>query len=171
MTLLPLERCLATLHIVYKEGGHLIYSYHRVFALPITSEWVENLEHNPEQAEKLESFVSRFGRMQDTIADKLLPRWLAALAEPVGSQIETLNRAERLGVLTDTVQWLEARKLRNRLIHEYLSNPLDFATELNLAANYCTLLITTYNALRMDLSQRLAVQIDLLPPCLPSLKT
>jgi hypothetical protein len=36
------------------------------------------------------------------MADKLFPRWLQALAETSGSQIETLNRAERLGVLTST---------------------------------------------------------------------
>ena len=66
-------------------------------------------------AERLEAFVSRFGRMQDTIADKLLPRWLLAQAETPGSQIETLNRAEKLGVLPDVEQWLEARKLRNHI--------------------------------------------------------
>lgn len=85
------------------------------------------MEQDRERAERLEAFVSRFGRMQDTLADKLLPRWLSALAEPVGSQIENLNRAERLGVVEDTLQWLEARKLRNRLVHEYAIEAADFA--------------------------------------------
>jgi hypothetical protein len=56
--------------------------------------------------------------MQDTIAHKLLPRWLEALVESPGSQIEMLNRAERLGAIESTENWLMARKLRNRLIHE-----------------------------------------------------
>jgi len=83
---------------------------------------VRQLDAHPELAERLETFVSRFGRMQHTIADKLLPRWLQALAETPGSQIETLNRAERLGVLASTEQWLEARKLRNHWVHEYMDD-------------------------------------------------
>jgi len=162
-TLQPLDRALAILNIVRKEGEHLIYSYRRVFAHPVTTTWVVNLEHDQEQAERLESFVSRFGRMQDTIADKLLPLWLASLAEPVGSQIETLNRAERLGVLADTIQWLEARKLRNRLVHEYAVEAADFAQDLNLAASYTPMLIDTCNRVRNDLQKRLAISEDRLP--------
>lgn len=163
-SLQPIDRALATMCIVRKEGEHLIYSYQRVFAHPITPEWVASLEGNPEQAERLESFVSRFGRMQDTIADKLLPRWLASLAEPVGSQIETLNRAESLGVLADTIQWLEARKLRNCLVHEYATETADFAQNLNLAAGYTPMLIDTFNRARIDLQSRLGVAENQLPP-------
>lgn len=64
------------------------------------------------------------------MADKLLPRWLLALAERPGSQIEVLNRAERLGVLEDVTAWLEARQLRNRLIHEYMTDSEAFAADL-----------------------------------------
>jgi len=99
---LPVERFLQTLEIVAREGKHLTYSWNSLFSQMIDAEWVHNLEQDPACAERLEAFVSRFGRMQDTMADKLLPRWLLALAEVPGSQIETLNRAERLGVLTST---------------------------------------------------------------------
>lgn len=91
-------------------------------------EWVSNLEQNPLCAEQLEAYMSRFGRMQDTMADKLLPRWLLALAEAPGSQIETLNRAERLGVLSSTEKWLQARNLRNRLVHEYMTTHYSLLT-------------------------------------------
>lgn len=132
---LPVGRFLQTLEIVAREGKHLSYSWHSLFSQTIDAEWVRNLEHAPEIAERLEAFVSRFGRMQDTVADKLLPRWLLALAEKPGSQIETLNRAERLGILTSTERWLEARNLRNRLVHEYeyMTDPERFAEDMNLA--------------------------------------
>lgn len=90
---------------------------------PIDVDWVRGLEQAPELAERLEAFTSRYGRMQDTIAEKLLPRWLHALAERAGSQIETLNRAERLGVIASVERWLEGRKLRNRLVHAYMEDP------------------------------------------------
>lgn len=105
------------------------------------------LEQDPGCAERLEAFVSRFGRMQDTMADKLLPRWLLALAEVPGSQIETLNRAERLGVLPSTERWLEARNLRNRPVHEYITDPARFAEDLVLAREYSLMLLDTFNRL------------------------
>ncbi|WP_286729373.1 nucleotidyltransferase domain-containing protein [Thiomonas sp. 13-64-67] len=90
-------RFLATLYIVAKESAHLEWSRQRLFSQPITPAWVDGLDTQPEPAERLEVFVSRYDRLQDTIADKLLPRWLRALAERPRSQIEVLNRAEQLG--------------------------------------------------------------------------
>lgn len=146
--LLPVERFVKTLHVVWREGVHLLYSWHRLFPAPIDAAWVTSLASEPEAAERMEAFVSRFGRMQDTIADKLLPRWLQALAEEPGSRIDTLNRAEQLQVLTNVTSWLEARKLRNRLVHEYMEDPEEFADGLNLAGGYSPLFIDTYNRVR-----------------------
>ena len=113
-------------------------------------------------AEGLEAFVSRFGRMQDTIGEKLLPRWLIALAETPGSMIENLNRVERLGVLTNVDRWLEARQLRNRLIHEYMKTPETLAADLLLAREYCRDLFTTYSRLRDYAITRMGVsQVEL----------
>ncbi len=36
--------------------------------------------------------------------------------------MENLNRAERLGIIRDTQEWLGARGLRNRLVHEYIDD-------------------------------------------------
>lgn len=83
-TLLPLARFLPTLEIVRREARHLHFNHQRLFAHPIDADWVRKLESAPELAEQMEAFISRYGRMQDTIADKLLPRWLMALAERPG---------------------------------------------------------------------------------------
>lgn len=160
---LPLNRFLYTLDIVAREGRHLQYSWGRLYSQPINVDWVRELESAPELAEQLEAFVSRFGRMQDTIADKLLPRWLLALAETPGSHIETLNRAEKLGVISDVEQWLEARKLRNRLIHEYIENPETFAENLKLAKKYSLMLVNCFNQIRNFAATRMAVKENKLP--------
>jgi uncharacterized protein YutE (UPF0331/DUF86 family) len=55
-----------------------------------------------------------------------------AQAESPGSLIETLHRAEQLGVIDSAASWLEARKLRNRLIHEYMTDPAEFAADMRL---------------------------------------
>ncbi len=160
---LPVDRFLHTLGIVAHEGKHLAYSWGRLYAYPIDADWVRGLESAPEVAERLEAFVSRFGRMQDTIADKLLPRWLMALAETPGSQIENLNRAEKLGVLDNVEHWLEARKLRNRLVHEYMQSPESFAEDLKLAKGYSNLLVNFYNRLRDYAVTRMGIDEGILP--------
>lgn len=161
--LLPVDRFLDTLNIVSREGRHLAYSWRRLYQEDISETWVRELEARPDIAERLEAFVSRFARMQDTIADKLLPRWLMALAETPGSQIEVLNRAERLGVLDSTEVWLEARKLRNRLIHEYMTSPAEFADGLLLAKDYALMLMDTHENLRRDARSRLNLPESRLP--------
>jgi hypothetical protein len=164
--LLPVERFVKTLYIVWREAGHLSYSWHRLFPAPIDAAWVTALAKAPEAAERMDAFVSRFGRMQDTIADKLLPRWLQALAERPGSQIDTLNRAEQLEVVVDVSSWLEARKLRNRLVHEYMEDPEEFAEGLNLASRYSLILMDTYNRVRDFALHRMALAETTLPPLL-----
>ena len=163
-TLLPIDRFVETLKIVQKEGLHLRFSWNRLFANEINEKWVRELDQQPELAEQLEAFVSRFGRMQDTIADKLLPRWLQAQAESTGSQIEVLNRAERLGVVDSVENWLIARKLRNRLVHEYMEAPKAFSDDLNLAKEFSLMLMGTYNQLREYACTRMQLASDLLPP-------
>lgn len=160
---LPVDRFLQTLDIVFREGGHLAYSWGRLYSQPIDIAWVRRLEAKPELAEQLEAFVSRFGRMQDTIADKLMPRWLMALAENTGSQIETLNRAEKLGVVEDVEHWLEARKLRNRLVHEYMESAEDFTEDLMLAKEYSYLLVDSFNRLCKFASTRMEIDETMLP--------
>ncbi len=45
----------------------------RIKALEPNLQWIETLENNIEYSEMLDALVSRFGRLQDTLGDKLLP--------------------------------------------------------------------------------------------------
>lgn len=136
-----------------REGREaLSYSWSKLFSQPIDVAWVASLEQNPSAAEQLEAFVSRFGRMQDTMADRLFPRWLIALAEAPGSQNETLNRAERLGILNSTDRWLEGRNLSNRLVHD---NQEKFVEDLALAKECSLMLMETFNCVRQDAMRRM----------------
>ncbi len=67
---LPIVSFLHTLEIVEKEGRHLIYSWSHLFNQTIDVDCVNNLDNHADCAEQMEVFVSRFGRMQDTMADK-----------------------------------------------------------------------------------------------------
>lgn len=70
----------------------------------------------------------------DTAGDKLLPALLVCLGEPVGSVIDNLDRAARLGLLTGSSDdWIAARTLRNRMVHEYIRNPATLAEAVTAA--------------------------------------
>lgn len=159
----PVERFLATMRIVHSEGRHLSYSWTKLFAEPIDAAWVIALDARPDLAERVEAFASRFGRMQDTIGDKLIPRWLLAVAETPGSMIENLGRAERLGVLPSVERWLEARSLRNRLIHEYVESPEALAADLVRARDYAGDLFAAYERIRVFALTRMGLPADSLP--------
>jgi hypothetical protein len=46
-------------------------------------------------AEKVEAFVSRFGRLQDHLREKLIPRFAALLGESSKSMLDVLAYAEK----------------------------------------------------------------------------
>ena len=138
------NRYLATLDIVRRELHVLDYSGKKLSARPIDKEWVESLEQDMEAAEEVEAYVSRFGRLQDTMGDKLLPRSLAVALESPGSMLDNLNRAERLGWIDDVTEWVAVRELRNRLVHEYMTNAQRFAEDLATTLGYVPKLRQVY---------------------------
>jgi len=99
----------------------------------MTADRVATLRTDIDLAERTDAFVARFGRLQDTLADKLLPVLLEWLAEPVGPAIDNLNRAERLGWIQSVDIWLELLRLRNRMVHEYVRDAVELASALMAA--------------------------------------
>ena len=140
-------RLLALLKIVRREGALLLKTDTRLFTVQLDAAWVERLENDDDLAERLDAFVSRFGRMQDTVGDKLIPALLRSIAEKTGSALDNLNRAEKFGLLPSVEEWLDARNLRNKLVREYMSDPEEFAAALNKAHLTVPLLVSTYNAI------------------------
>ena len=66
--------------------------------------------------------IQTAGCLQDNLGDKFLPQLLLALAEKPGAAIDNLDRAERLGWIESVEAWLEIRKLRNQMVHEYIED-------------------------------------------------
>jgi hypothetical protein len=150
------KRLLSLLEIVRREGVLLLKTDARLFKARLNAAWVERLEDEEDSAERLDAFVSRFGRMQDTLGDKLLPSLLRSLAEKPGSALDNLNRAEKLGLLTSVVEWLDVRNLRNKLIHEYMADAEEFAQALNQAHVVVQWLLATYNAINLFARARIS---------------
>jgi hypothetical protein len=122
--------------LVNKELAHLQVTDARLFAAPFTEQRARQLDQDIDLAERVEAFVSRFGRLQDTLGDKLLPAYLAAHGERMATFVENLDRAERLGLIKDAQAWLDMRRLRNQMVHEYVEDPLVLASALNAAHTF-----------------------------------
>ena len=105
-----------------RECQHLLDTDGRLFGSLFTVEEAHKLAVDPILAERLDAFVSRFGRLQDTVGDKLLPALLTALAEKPGPAIDNLDKAEKFGFIESVDVWMEMRRLRNQMVHEYIED-------------------------------------------------
>lgn len=143
------KRCWQIQRLVDKESHYLEDVARRLFVEPtISAQWIKHLIESPEGRDRLEAFVGKFSRTQDTLIDKLLPNCLAAVGEKTGSALDNLNRAERLGLLDNPDRWLAMRHLRNRLVHEYVDDMADLAAALNLARGMVDTLLAAGKTLR-----------------------
>ena len=135
------------IRVTAKEARYLERTADRLRARNIDLSWVESLENSDEHSEMLDAFVSRYGRLQDTLGDKLLPAMLRAGLEKAGSQLDNLLRAEKLGWIESTQVWIELRELRNRLVHEYMESADDLLDALHQALQGVHVLTETQSRL------------------------
>lgn len=142
------------LEITEKEVFYFQQSKIRVINSNIDTKWIEVLDQNPEHSEMLDAFVARFSRLQDTIGDKLLPAILKLNLESVGSQLDNLFRAEKLGWIDSADQWIELQGLRNSLVHEYMTSPEKLLSALKKVIQLCDVLIKTQKLLERNFKNK-----------------
>lgn len=132
------ERLLFLCRIVRKEVLHLNETTSRLFAnaAETSAEEVRRWLAEPELSERLDAFVARFSRLQDTVGDKLLPPLLLQLGERPAAAIDNLTRAERLGWMDSAEDWMACRTLRNQMIHEYIEDIHVLTHALNAGKNF-----------------------------------
>ena len=152
------QAALLALDLAHREAEHLRYSETTLFALPIDLVWVQNLNHRPELAEKVEAFVSRFGRLQDHLGDKLLPRFAALVGENSKTLLDALATAEKTDLLDNADAFIAARKLRNALVHEYMHDAQTFLDSLFAAQQACHMFFAVIEKAESEIN-RLGVRI------------
>lgn len=142
--------------VIERETRHLQDTDQRLFGnLVDPTHLLGELDSDPILAERIDAFVSRFGRLQDTLADKLIPSLLDALGEPRGAAIDNLDRAERFGWIESTEAWFTARRLRKQMIHEYIEDRLLLLDALQAGHAFVPTLIMTATHLLQVVNQRL----------------
>ena len=140
--------------VVRKECQHLATTDQRLFGGLFTLAQAMQLEENTDLAERVEAFVGRFGRLQDTVGDKLLPLLLAALGEKTSAAIDNLDRAERLGLLSSADEWIVMRNLRNQMVHEYVEDPVVLTSALQTGHAFVPALVAAANKMIAEIERR-----------------
>lgn len=150
----PQARLAFLVETVELEARNLLETDRRLFAVPFSADRAMALRTRLDESERTDAFVARFGRLQDTLADKLLPEYLRSLDEPVGAVIDNLDRAEKLGLLSSADEWLASRKLRNRMVREYVRDPAELSQTLNQGHVLVPLLTSLAAAIAADCRRR-----------------
>ena len=140
--------------VVRKECKHLTTTDQRLFDGTFTLEQAARLDEDPDLSERVEAFVGRFGRLQDTVGDKLLPVLLSALGERASAAIDNLDRAERMGLVKSADEWLTMRNLRNQMIHEYVDDTAVLISALQTGHDFVPSLIATANQMCVEIERR-----------------
>jgi len=139
------HRLQQVMQLVRRSEAGLCRSRSRLFEnQQVDAAWVLSVDDQPEREDMMEAFASKFNRFQDMLGDKLLPILLMWKGERTGAFIDNLNRAERLELVVSAQQWLEARALRNKLVHEYMVDAGEFAQSLNLANDLSAMLLQSW---------------------------
>ncbi|WP_294251988.1 hypothetical protein [Propionivibrio sp.] len=133
--------------VVRKECFPLACTDQRLFDKPFSVERAKQLDSDPEQAERVEAFVGRLGRLQDTPGYELLPLILIALGETPATMIDNLDRAERLDLIKSADDGLTMRKQRNQMVHEYAEDPIVLSSALQTGHFFCA---RTYGCCRKN---------------------
>jgi uncharacterized protein YutE (UPF0331/DUF86 family) len=124
-----------------------------LFAQPIDTEWVKAIATRDELAEKIDAFVNRLGRLQDHIGDKLIPTFARLMGEQPKSLLDILAYAERMHWLDNAEEFIGSRRLRNQLIHEYMTDPDLFLEAIQNAKEASQMLIDIVAKLRNQADQ------------------
>jgi len=82
----------------------------------------------------LDQYIYRFSKLQDLMGSRLFPLTLEALAEPIADKafIDILNRLEKLKILDSAFSWIQLRKIRNDIAHEYPASLIERIEGINL---------------------------------------
>ncbi len=88
-----------------------------------------------EKIKTIDSFIYRFIKLQDLMGEKLFKLFLDEIGEYKNSMslIDILDKLEKFGIINKASQWMEYRKLRNKLTHEYPNNEQDVIDGIYLA--------------------------------------
>lgn len=85
-------------------------------------------EYNEDEQDRLESMSSKFARLTDLILKQAVKTIdMLDLEDPPETLRDAINRAEKKGLVSSALKFIEIRKMRNKIAHEYVDEDDLFA--------------------------------------------
>ena|SRR3989338_2359087 len=138
----------------------LLWSKKRLAKLfPLTKRKITSLTE--EQDNDIESFLSRFSKLQDFAGAKLFPMLLYVFAPSQLEKltfIDQLNLLEKLNLIPSRQDWEALRKIRNKLAHEYPEERSLHMDELNEAYSAIDKLFSFFEFVKKQLPKELLTE-------------
>ncbi len=88
-----------------------------------------------EKIKTIDTFIYRFIKLQDMMGEKLFKLFLDEIGEYKDnmSLLDILDKLEKFEIIENSMDWMEYRKLRNKLTHEYPNNEDDVIDGIKIA--------------------------------------
>ena len=97
-----------------KAAETLNFSYDKCSAIGLKN------DYDAEEQDRFESLTAKFARLSDLIIKQAIKAIdILDLDEPSETVRDAINRAEKKGLIESAGRFVEIRKLRNRIAHEY----------------------------------------------------
>ena len=95
----------------------------------------ESVFQDEERVKTIDSFIYRFIKLQDLTGQKLFKFYLDDIGDYRDdmSLLDVLDKLEKLRVIDKAETWMQFRKLRNELTHEYPDNEDEITEGIKLA--------------------------------------
>lgn len=121
--------------------------------MPLTEEVYDKLDDV--NISFVDQLIFRFSKLQDTLGDKLFASFLELNGENIKKMtfIDRLNRLEELEIIEKN-EWLNLRKNRNEIAHEYSFNIDEVISSINIVYNISDRLIQIYDTFYSSCKER-----------------
>jgi hypothetical protein len=103
-----------------------------------------------EEADRFESLTSKFARLSDLILKKAIKTIdILDLDEPPETMRDAIARAEKKALIAEEFKFIEIRKKRNEIAHEYIANEEDIINIYKYVLNNCKYLFDSVDKIEI----------------------
>ncbi len=117
-------------------------------SIPLSADDYVNL--GKESVQAIDQYLFRFAKLQDTMGDKIFKLILSFYEDSTNEKpfLDILNHLEKLGYIASAKMWINLRKIRNNIAHQYDDEPEEMSQAINVIVTHKEVMINIYNQLK-----------------------
>lgn len=116
--------------------------------MPITA--LEYTMLDKAQVQALDQYLFRFAKLQDTLGDKIFKHIVSNYEENISSLpfVDILNKLEKTEYIFSAKEWINLRKIRNNIAHQYDDEPEEMSQAINEIVSNKDVLLKIYDKVK-----------------------